>query len=121
MLLNRNKETQIFATEIAKFKPIQTKLTANIQAHQQMLQELGNEYGRLRDSSNGLKTLEGRDRRRGKIVAEWREYYLRWKETRDGLNRGIQVSSTHKGTIGRGRHAFLTNIQPCIVVLFWAE
>ncbi|TPX40515.1 hypothetical protein SeMB42_g05962 [Synchytrium endobioticum] len=93
LLLNKNKESQIYATEIAKFKPIQAKLTANLHSHQQLLQELGNEYGRLRESSNGLKTLDGRDRRKSKIVAEWREYYLKWSEIRDGLNRGIQFYS----------------------------
>ncbi|TPX33881.1 hypothetical protein SmJEL517_g03330 [Synchytrium microbalum] len=93
LLLNKNKESQIFISEIAKFKPIQARLTANLQAHQQMLQELGNEYGRLRESSSGLKTLEARDRRKVKLVAEWREYYMRWVETREGLNRGIQFYS----------------------------
>ncbi|KAJ3284601.1 bck1-like resistance to osmotic shock [Borealophlyctis nickersoniae] len=55
LLLNKNKESQIFAAELSKFKPLQSRLTANIQAHQQFMQDLSNEFEKLRNSGGREK------------------------------------------------------------------
>ncbi|KAJ3057219.1 bck1-like resistance to osmotic shock [Rhizophlyctis rosea] len=93
LLLNKNKETQIFQSELSKFKPLQSRLSANIQQHQQLLQDLTNEFGKLRESSQAMKSLDLTEKRKADLLKQWRRSYDLWREARDGLKRGMQFYS----------------------------
>ncbi|KAJ3045369.1 bck1-like resistance to osmotic shock [Rhizophlyctis rosea] len=93
LLLNKNKEQQIFQSELSKFKPLQSRLSANLQQHQQLLQDLTNEFKKLRESSQAMHTLDLVEKRKADLVKQWRRSYEQWREAKDGLRRGLQFYS----------------------------
>ncbi|KAJ3067061.1 bck1-like resistance to osmotic shock [Podochytrium sp. JEL0797] len=90
LLVNKNKESQVFQAELAKFKPFQTKLGTNISTHTQLLIDISTEYEKLKTASTTLKVLELRERKRNEIAKEWKASFNLWKEAKDGLNRGVR-------------------------------
>ncbi|RKO91970.1 BRO1-like domain-containing protein [Blyttiomyces helicus] len=93
LLLNKNKETQIFQAELSKFKPLQGRLAANIQAHGQFLHDLSTEFSKLKDSSKTMRTIEARERRKAELVKEWQRSFDHWREAKDGLKKGVRFYS----------------------------
>ncbi|TPX75068.1 hypothetical protein CcCBS67573_g03669 [Chytriomyces confervae] len=90
LLLNKNKESQVFQAELAKFKPYQSRLASNIATHTQLLVDIATEYEKLKQASTTIKVLELRDRRRQEITKDWKASYSVWKEAKDGLNKGVR-------------------------------
>ncbi|KXS21134.1 BRO1-domain-containing protein [Gonapodya prolifera JEL478] len=90
LLLNKNKEAQLFQSELSKFKAFQVRLQSNIAQQSQLLGEIGNEYSRLKSNSFGMKILEQREKRRSALVGRWQRAWDTWRECRDGLRRGIK-------------------------------
>ncbi|KAJ3342835.1 bck1-like resistance to osmotic shock [Gonapodya sp. JEL0774] len=90
LLLNKNKEAQLFHSELGKFKPFQVRLQSNIAQQSQLLAEIGNEYTRLKNSSFGMKILEQREKRRVALVSRWQRAWETWRECREGFRKGIK-------------------------------
>ncbi|KAI9330202.1 BRO1-like domain-containing protein [Obelidium mucronatum] len=90
LLLNKNKENQVFQTELAKFKPYQSRLATNIATHNQLLVDISTEYEKLRASSTTIKVLDLRERRRNEIIKDWKTSFNIWTEAKEGLNRGVR-------------------------------
>ncbi|ORY48912.1 BRO1-domain-containing protein [Rhizoclosmatium globosum] len=90
LLLNKNKESQVFQAELAKFKPYQAKIKVNVDTHSQLLVDIASEFEKLKNSSTTIKVLELRERRRNEIIKEWKESFVLWKEAKEGLNRGVR-------------------------------
>ncbi|KAI8818647.1 BRO1-like domain-containing protein [Fimicolochytrium jonesii] len=90
LLLNKNKESQVFQTELSKFKPLQGRLSANLQTHSQFLRDLATDFSKLEQSSQSIKNLDLIDKHRSSLVKEWGRAYEQWKEAHDGLKRGVE-------------------------------
>ncbi|KAI9333947.1 BRO1-like domain-containing protein [Zopfochytrium polystomum] len=93
LLLNKNKEAQVFQAELSKFKPYQSKIAANIQSQSQLLNDVSAEFQKLKSTSQALKQMEVREKRRTEILNGWKKSFERWKEAKDGLKRGVQFYS----------------------------
>ncbi|KAI8919290.1 BRO1-like domain-containing protein [Powellomyces hirtus] len=94
LLLNKNKEAHVFQAELSKFKPLQGRLSANLQAHSQFLRDLANDFNKLQTSSDTIRSIEVTEKKKMALVKEWEHSYQLWKEAKDGLNRGIQFYSS---------------------------
>ncbi len=101
LLLNRNRESELFETELAKFKPLSQKIDNNISLHERLLQELSMEYDVLVKDSIGLKTIEGRERKRVELMNRWKKSIATWKECREGVKRGSTFYQDLMGRIER--------------------
>ncbi|KAG8802942.1 bck1-like resistance to osmotic shock, partial [Serendipita sp. 398] len=96
LLLNRRNagvEPSLFATELEKFRPYQSRLAATTHAQQTTIQEIAHMWKSLKDKggkNKGAKKWEERERRVMALVkrfASAREGYL---EVSDGLMKGLQ-------------------------------
>ncbi|KAI8587570.1 BRO1-like domain-containing protein [Geranomyces variabilis] len=94
LLLNKNKEKEIFHTELSKFKPLQSRLTANLHSHNLHLRDLANDFNKLQASSETIKSIDALEERKAALVKEWERAYYQWTQAKDGLNRGIQFYSS---------------------------
>ncbi|KNC98241.1 uncharacterized protein SPPG_06641 [Spizellomyces punctatus DAOM BR117] len=94
LLLNKNKESQVFQTELSKFKPLQGRITANLQAHTQFLHDLSSDFTKLGSSSDSIKSLESMEKRKEALIKEWGRSYEQWKEAKEGLARGVEFYSS---------------------------
>ncbi|KAI9095615.1 BRO1-like domain-containing protein [Phlyctochytrium arcticum] len=94
LLLNKNKETQVFQTELSKFKPLQGRINSNLQLHAQFLRDLSTDFTKLEQSSESLKNVENIEKRKKAIISEWGQSFERWKEAKDGLGRGVEFYSS---------------------------
>ncbi|KAJ3411416.1 bck1-like resistance to osmotic shock [Chytridiales sp. JEL 0842] len=90
LLLNKNKESQVFQSELSKFKSFQTKIANNVQMHTQLLADLSADFNKLKQTSQGFRLLEMRERRRADLIKEWRRSFELWKESKEGLRKGVQ-------------------------------
>ena len=88
MLLNKNKDKQIFQSELTKYGTLQTKLSSNIDSHKQFLNDIVSEFKRLLENSEALRVIEARSREKNRIFLEWKVHYDRYKKAKDGLRRG---------------------------------
>ncbi|KAJ3131109.1 bck1-like resistance to osmotic shock [Physocladia obscura] len=93
LLLNKNKESQVFQAELAKFKPFQARLATNISTQSQVLSDVASEFEKLKTSSSTIKVLELRERRRNEIVKDWKISFNQWQEAKVGLNKGVKFYS----------------------------
>ncbi|KAJ1565858.1 bck1-like resistance to osmotic shock [Nowakowskiella sp. JEL0078] len=90
LLLNKNKESQIFQTELAKFKPLETKISSNTSRHAQSLNELTVEFEKLKETSKNYKLIELRDYKKQEIIKEWKVAFEQWRDSKEGFKNGIQ-------------------------------
>ncbi|KAI8621903.1 BRO1-like domain-containing protein [Chytriomyces sp. MP71] len=90
LLIHKNKESQVFQAELAKFKPYQARIATNISSHNQLLVDVATEYDKLKQSSTTIKVLELRERRRSEITKDWKNSYNLWREAKEGLNKGVR-------------------------------
>ncbi|KAJ3082965.1 bck1-like resistance to osmotic shock [Quaeritorhiza haematococci] len=89
----KNKENQVFQSELAKYKPYEQRIGANAQAHAQLIQDLSNEFAKLKETSKGMKMLESRERKKAEILRDWRRSFEHWRESKEGIKRGVQFYS----------------------------
>ncbi|KAJ3113395.1 bck1-like resistance to osmotic shock [Phlyctochytrium bullatum] len=90
LVLNKNRENQVFQTELAKFQPLRAQITANLQGHSQILSAVTSEFEKLKESSKSLRLLDIRARRRTDIIKDWTRSYNLWRESREGLRKGLR-------------------------------
>ncbi|KAJ3212254.1 bck1-like resistance to osmotic shock [Entophlyctis luteolus] len=90
LLLNKNKESQVFQAELAKFKPLQARLASNISSQAQLLTDISADYEKLKNMSTSIRVLELRERRRNDLIKDWRRSFELWKEAKDGLKKGFR-------------------------------
>ena len=88
MLLNKNKEKQIFQSELTKYAQLQTKISSNIDSHKQFLSDLVNEFKKLSVSSQALSVIGARKEEKNRVFLDWKVQYDRYKVAKDGLKKG---------------------------------
>ncbi|KAI8847540.1 BRO1-like domain-containing protein [Chytridium lagenaria] len=81
LVLNKNRESQVFQTELSKFQPF---------AHTQILIAVSSEFDKLRDSSTSMKMLVSRQKKRADLIKDFKRSYELWKESKEGLRKGIR-------------------------------
>ncbi|KAI9003605.1 BRO1-like domain-containing protein [Gaertneriomyces semiglobifer] len=89
LLLNRGREKNVFETELAKFRPLQSRLGSNLSTNRHLLQELSTEFGNLKETSQTLQTMSTAQQRREQIVSEFQTAFSAWRESRTALQRGL--------------------------------
>ena len=89
MVQNRNKEQEVFSTELGKFSTLQSQLTSLLGVHRTSLQELTTQFGRLKEMSESVKLLERQERRSQELIRDWSLGFSQWKDAREGLKKGI--------------------------------
>lgn len=109
LILNKNKEAQVFQAELNKFKDHQTRIASNLKGQAILLQEVTKEIGKMIQSSQTMKVLEmeclkvatrknminvssfqvleAREKRKYEVLKEWKRGFDAWKEARGELNR----------------------------------
>ncbi|KAJ3219416.1 bck1-like resistance to osmotic shock [Dinochytrium kinnereticum] len=93
LVLNKNKESQVFQSELSKFQPLRAQIAANLQGHAQILGAVTSEFERLKTTSKALRTLELRHRKRSDVIKDWKRGYESWKESKEGLRKGVRFYS----------------------------
>ncbi|WWC71341.1 uncharacterized protein I206_105295 [Kwoniella pini CBS 10737] len=95
LLLNRRStgvEPQLFAAELEKFRPYQSRLAAAIQASSSILTEL-EMLVRQVEKGKGVKELQRSNKDRSKRVREWERKLIEagegWAEIQAGLSKGL--------------------------------
>ncbi|WVW85372.1 hypothetical protein I302_107410 [Kwoniella bestiolae CBS 10118] len=95
LLLNRRStgvEPQLFAAELEKFRPYQSRLAAAIQASSSILQEL-EMLVRQVEKGKGVKDLQRSQKHRTKRIREWERKLIDagegWAEIQAGLGKGL--------------------------------
>ena len=88
LLLNKNKETQIFQSELTKYNPIQARLSSNIDAQKDYLNDLTKEFKKLISTSKGMNIMQSREQKKLDITQEWKVQYDKYKNAKDALKRG---------------------------------
>ena len=95
LLLNRrsqNVEPQLFASELEKFKPFQSRLAAAIHTSSTILQEL-EMFVRQVEKGKGVKERQKGSKERQKRVKEWEQKLERagqeWAEIKAGAGKGL--------------------------------
>ncbi|KAI5116512.1 hypothetical protein M0805_001867 [Coniferiporia weirii] len=96
LLLNRRNqavEPALFAAELEKFKPYQSRLAATVQYEQVALQEITQLWKGLKDLSGrgpGARKWEERERRKKDTMRKFTRARGLYMEIRDGLAKGLQ-------------------------------
>ncbi|WWD02141.1 hypothetical protein V865_000179 [Kwoniella europaea PYCC6329] len=95
LLLNRRSsgvEPQLFAAELEKFRPYQSRLAAAIQASSSILQEL-EMLVRQVEKGKGVKDLQRSQKDRTKRIRDWERKLIEagegWAEIQAGLGKGL--------------------------------
>ncbi|WRT68646.1 uncharacterized protein IL334_005625 [Kwoniella shivajii] len=95
LLLNRRSsgvEPQLFAAELEKFRPYQSRLAAAVQASTSILQEL-EMLVRQVEKGKGVKELQKGNKDRSKRIREWERKLIEagegWAEIQAGLGKGL--------------------------------
>ncbi|QRW25996.1 vacuolar protein sorting-associated protein BRO1 [Rhizoctonia solani] len=97
LLLNRRSgpavETALFASELEKFRPYQSRLASTVHHQQAALQEVGNLLKRLqneRGRSAWAKKWEAGEKKRKDAITRIARAREGWVEVREGAGKGIQ-------------------------------
>ncbi|KAJ3108970.1 bck1-like resistance to osmotic shock [Phlyctochytrium planicorne] len=90
LVLNKNRENQVFQSELSKFQPLKAQVSANLQGHAQILGALTSEFEKLKETSKSLKVLDMRTRKRNDIIRDWKRGYEVWRESKEGLKKGVR-------------------------------
>ncbi|KAJ3209989.1 bck1-like resistance to osmotic shock [Dinochytrium kinnereticum] len=90
LLVKKDKESHIFQSELAKFKPLQAKIQGNIENSSRTLVGLTNEFFKLRETSKAMKIIDERRNRRSEIVREWKRAFEIWRDSRQGIEKAKQ-------------------------------
>ncbi|KAI8909543.1 BRO1-like domain-containing protein [Gorgonomyces haynaldii] len=73
LLLNRGREGQVFANEIAKYNGIQGRVNDNIQLQNNLLRDLTTEFNNLKEKSQTQSELDELDAKKSVLVERWTE------------------------------------------------
>ncbi|KAF8586903.1 BRO1-domain-containing protein [Ramaria rubella] len=96
LLLNRRNssvEPSLFASELEKFKPYQTRIQATVQYQQAALQEIGQYWKGLKDLAGrgaGARKWEEKEKRNTASIKQFGRARDTWMEVRGGVGKGIQ-------------------------------
>ncbi|KAJ3129400.1 bck1-like resistance to osmotic shock [Nowakowskiella sp. JEL0407] len=90
LLLNKNKESQVFQTELAKFKPMQNKLALNFQSHATAINDLTVEFNKIKETSQNFQKIELQEKTMAKIQKDWKRSFEQWRDAKEGLKKGVE-------------------------------
>ncbi|KAF8524228.1 BRO1-like domain-containing protein [Gautieria morchelliformis] len=99
LLLNRRNssvEPTLFASELEKFKPYQTRIQSTVQYQQAALQEISQYWKGLRDLAGrgaGARKWEEKEKRKTSSIKQFGRARDTWMEIREGIAKGIQFYS----------------------------
>jgi hypothetical protein len=106
LLLNRRSgpavETALFASELEKFRPYQSRISSTVHHQQAALQEAGNLLKRLQNERGRgawAKKWESGEKQRKDAVTRIARAREGWVEVREGAGYGISHSNVHFGQI----------------------
>lgn len=103
LLLNRrsqNVEPQLFASELEKFRPYQTRLAAAVSASRSILQELDMLVAQVHRGT-GFREILKKEKERQKIIRDWEKRLIEagesYAEIRAGLGKGLSYYDSLRG------------------------
>jgi uncharacterized protein YoxC len=82
--LNNGRENQLFQSELAKYNPLQSRLSNNINSHSKLLHDLSQEFSKL-ESGPQIKMLESLELKRQKLINFWNDGVNECFQCRNGL------------------------------------
>ena len=88
LLMNRRHEPTLFATELEKFKPYQTRIQSTLQYQQAALQEIAQYWKGLRDLAGrgaSARKWEEKERRKTSSIKQFGRARDTWMEVREGI------------------------------------
>ncbi|KAG8966843.1 bck1-like resistance to osmotic shock [Tulasnella sp. 419] len=95
LLLNRrspNVEPSLFAAELEKFRPYQSRLAQTIQAQAATVDEISDLWRALNSSVKGrewMKKTDVKEKKRGDAIARMSKARDGWAETREAIGKGV--------------------------------
>lgn len=105
LLLNRrsqNVEPQLFASELEKFRPYQTRLAAAVSASRSILQELDMLVAQVHRGT-GFREILKKEKECQKIIRDWEKRLIEagesYAEIRAGLGKGLSYYDSLRGVI----------------------
>jgi hypothetical protein len=91
--VNKGRETQVFTSELAKFKPLESKLQSNYEQHTSLLKDMITEFEALKKSSTTLFRSETIQMRMNNTVNEWNSDISNYFELQSGIQGNITMIS----------------------------
>ncbi|KAJ3225504.1 bck1-like resistance to osmotic shock [Clydaea vesicula] len=93
LLLNKNRESQVFQAELVKFKTQTQKISNTLNQQKQLLSEASKEIEKLVQTSVTFKNLEKKESKIYLVLKEWKKGFDLYKEALEGLTNGVEFYS----------------------------